>query len=90
MHTLFKEREVTYTVRVDSLPHRKWKETKLQPGIAGPGNILGCCLISFHFQWAILSTSTVQPADIGLPTGNGKKLSCTQAQFGQATGLAVA
>ena len=32
----------------------------------------------------------VQPADIGLPTGNGKKLSCTQAQLGQATGLAVA
>ena len=32
----------------------------------------------------------VQPADIGLPTGNGKKLSCTQAQLGQATGLAFA
>ena len=32
----------------------------------------------------------VQPADIRLPTGNGKKLSCTQAQLGQATGLAVA
>ena len=32
----------------------------------------------------------VQPADIGLPTGNGKKLSCSQAQVGQATCLAVA
>ena len=32
----------------------------------------------------------LQPADIGLPTGNGKKLSCSQAQLGQATGLAVA
>ena len=32
----------------------------------------------------------VQPADIGLPTGNGKKLSSSQAQLGQATGLAVA
>ena len=28
--------------------------------------------------------------DIGLPTGNGKKLSCSQAQLGQETGLAVA
>ena len=41
------------TVRVDSLPHRKWKDTKQQPGTAGPGNMLGCCLISFHFLWAI-------------------------------------
>ena len=28
--------------------HRKWKENKLQPGTAGPGNMLGCCLISVH------------------------------------------
>ena len=33
---------------------------------------------------------SVQPADIGLPTGNGKKLRCSHAQLGQATGLAVA
>ena len=33
--------------------HRKWKETKQQPGTAGPGNMLGCCLLSFHFLWAI-------------------------------------
>ena len=39
--------------------HMLWKETKLQPGTAGPGNMLGCCLVSFHFLWAILSTSTV-------------------------------
>ena len=37
------------TVRVDSLPHRKWKETKQQPDTAGPGNMFGCCLTSFHF-----------------------------------------
>ena len=37
-----------------------------------------------------LSLTGVQPADIGLPTGNGKKLSCSQLQLGQATGLAVA
>ena len=32
----------------------------------------------------------VQPADTGWPTGNGKKLSCSQVRLGQATGLAVA
>ena len=32
----------------------------------------------------------VQPADIGWPTGNGKKLSSCQAQLGLATCLAVA
>ena len=31
------------------MAHRKWKETKLQPGTAGPGNMLGCCLFYFHF-----------------------------------------
>ena len=31
------------------MAHRKWKETKQQPGTAGPGNILGSCLVSFHF-----------------------------------------
>ena len=36
------------------------------------------------------SASRIQPADIGLPTGNGKKLSRSQAQLGQATGLAAA
>ena len=29
-------------------------------------------------------TPSLQPADLGLPTGNGKKLSCSQAQLGQA------
>ena len=35
------------------MAHRKWKDPKQQPGTAGPGNMLGCCLISFHFLWAI-------------------------------------
>ena len=48
-----------FTVRVDSLPHRKWKEIKQQPGTAGPGNMLGCCLIYFHFRWDKLSKLTV-------------------------------
>ena len=47
------------TVLVLMMAHRIWKETKLQPGTAGPGNMLGSCLFSFHFLWTILSTSTV-------------------------------
>ena len=35
------------------IAHRKWKEAKQLPGTAGPGNMLGCCLIHFHFLWAI-------------------------------------
>ena len=42
------------------------------------------------FLFAPLGDESIQPADIGLPTGNGKKISCSQAQLGQATCLAVA
>ena len=35
------------------MAHREWKEAKQLPGTAGPGNMLGCCLISFNFLWAI-------------------------------------
>ena len=48
------------TVPVLRMAHRKCKETKQQPGTAEPGNMLGCWFNSFHFLWAILSTSTVQ------------------------------
>ena len=41
------------------------------------------------YQTVLLSI-LVQPADIGWLTGNGKKLSCSLAQLGQATCLAVA
>ena len=41
------------------MAHRIWIETKQEPGTAGKGNLLGCCLVSFHFLWTILSTSTV-------------------------------
>ena len=47
------------TALVLRMAHMIWKETKQQPDTAGPGNMLGCCLVSFHFLWAILSTSTV-------------------------------
>ena len=40
------------------MAHRIWKETKQQPGTAGKGNMLGCCLVSFHFLWAILSSTS--------------------------------
>ena len=46
--------EFESTVRVDRLPHRKWKETKQQPG-----NMLGCCLVSLHFLTGKLSMRTV-------------------------------
>ena len=46
-------------MRVDSLPHRKWKYIKQQPStLPGPA-VPGCCLVSFHFLWGKLSTRTV-------------------------------
>ena len=36
------------------MAHRIWKETKQQPNTAGPGNMLDCYLVSFHFLLAIL------------------------------------
>ena len=47
------------TVLVLRMAHRIWKETKQETGTAGPGNTLGCCLVSLHFLWTILSLSTV-------------------------------
>ena len=41
------------TGRMGWMAHRKWKEAKQLTGTAGPGNMLGCSLISFHFLWAI-------------------------------------
>ena len=41
------------------MAHRKWKEAKQQPGTAGPGNMLGSCLVSFHFLWVNLSPQAV-------------------------------
>ena len=42
------------------MAHRKWKEAKQLPRTAGPGNMLGCSLISFHFLWAIHPIRPVQ------------------------------
>ena len=51
--------QMNITVLVLRMAHRVWRETKQQPGTAGPGNMLDCCLVSFHFLSTILSTSTV-------------------------------
>ena len=48
------------TERLHRMKHRKWRETKQQPSTAGPGNMLGCCLVPFHFLWAILWPHTVK------------------------------
>ena len=59
---------------------------------AGVGNGIG---IEESHKTTLIPTNKarvhlVQPADIGWPTGNEKKLSCSQAQLGQATGLPLA
>ena len=41
------------------MAHRKWKEMKQQPCTAEPGNMLGSCLLSFHFLLAILRPQAV-------------------------------
>ena len=41
-------------------------------------------------RFQLIKSNVIQPADIGWPTGYGKKLSSTQAQLSQATCLAVA
>ena len=58
-----------YSARAQDGP----QETKQQPGTAGPGNMLGSCLVSFHFPWAILSTSTVDLYFVAILAPLGKK-----------------
>ena len=41
------------------MSHRKWKETKQQPGTAGPGSILGYCFVSLRFLCDIHSIHSV-------------------------------
>ena len=49
------------------MAHRKWKETKQQPGKAGPGNMIGCCLVSFH----ILQSAATPGIDFADREGGG-------------------
>ena len=67
------QRPYVQTVLVLRMAHRKWKEIKQQPGMLPGPAVPGCCLVSFHILWAILSTSTVV---------RGPKF--TQTIFGQA------
>jgi len=55
----FRDRSNRSTVRIDSFPHSKWKETKQQPSMLPGPPVPGCCLVSFHFLWGNLSTHTV-------------------------------
>ena len=41
------------------MAHRKWKETKQLPRMLPGPAVPGCCLISFHFLWAILCPQAV-------------------------------
>ena len=64
------------------MAYRKWKECKQQPGTAGPGNMLGCCLIYFHFLWAIHPIRPVHPSN-GIRTyscASHLKLNCLVAE----------
>ena len=49
--------------------HRKWKETKQQPGTAGPGNILCCCLVYLRFLCEIHSIHSIACGHGHLPPG---------------------
>ena len=52
--------------RVESMEwmsHRKWRDTKQQPGTGGPGNILGCCLVSLRF---LCDLHTIHNVEIAL------------------------
>ena len=49
------------------MARRIWKETKQEPGTAGPGNMLGCCFVSFHFLWAVLCPQAVEHAAVIIP-----------------------
>ena len=46
----------------------KWKEIKQQPNMLPGPAVPGSCLVSFHFLWAILSTSTVYQIFLWIPS----------------------
>ena len=56
------------------IAHRKWKETELQPGTAGPDNMLGSCLLSFLFLWAIHPIRHVQRSPFNRSSVSNTKL----------------
>ena len=46
--------------RIEWMLHRKRKEVKQQPSTAGPGNLLGCFLVSLCFLCDIHYIHSVQ------------------------------
>ena len=60
-----------------------------EEGIFQPGMMINISATLITLQ-PLLNRIYIQPADLGWPTRNGKKLSSSQAQLDQATCLAVA
>ena len=58
------------------MAYRKWKEAKQLPGTAGPGNMVGCCLISFHFLGAIHPIRPVVKKGTSLLILSGLEIDC--------------
>ena len=56
------------TGRMGWMAHWKWKEIKQQPGTAGPGNMLGSCLVPCHFRCDI---HPIRPVHILTPSPGG-------------------
>ena len=48
------------------MAHRKWKETKQQLSMLPGPAVPGCCLVSYHFLWILLSTSTAEVTKLPL------------------------
>ena len=77
------------TGRMGWMAQRKWKEIKQEPGTAGPGNMLGCSLLSFHFLWAIHPIRPVVRVDCHrLPICNSRK-DCRQLSRSIFTRLCI-
>ena len=60
IRNMFGKSRFNCTECMEWMSHRKWKETKQQPGTAGPGDILLCCLVSLFFLCDIHSIHSVQ------------------------------
>ena len=53
------------TGRMGWMAHRKWKEIKQQPSMLPGPAVSGCCLVSFHFMWAIHPIRPVHTYSLG-------------------------
>ena len=60
--------DVYSTGRIDSMSHRKWRETKQQPSRARSVHQLSCFLVCLHFLCDILQISTVDRSNLEFTT----------------------